>query len=484
MKKIYTILAVLALTSLFGAGARAQQFQSGFFLDNYVYSYRYNPALMSEKGFLAIGAGDSNIAIKSDVGVSNFLFPNQAGNGLVTGLHSSVPSEQFLGGLKDITNIGLDFSDNVLGLGFRSDNTQTNIEVNVRGSLGLNLPKDLFAFVKDGTGNGPGNFDLTGFGIYDREYMEIAFGRARKLLNGHLVYGYRLKGLIGVADMSLGFDKAKLQVGADGVLVDIAAKGQTACQNVDLTTCNTTEGPDFSKAAVNTSTFTPSGYGWAVDLGVVGKFFNNCLTVSAGVLDLGRMSWNYNTAITTGANTAFYGLEDVSLGQNFDNVGDEFKSIGDDLSKLADLKFNTTSFEAADVLPWTLNFGVKLRVPFLRRLSFSGLYTHRNDINPWSDMRVAATFTPFNWLSVTANTGASTFGDVCGGAVSINLLGFNLHAGVDCYKGRVGLYNVEGVNIPKYGGVPFPVDPFRMCLNVGLSWQLLSMRRTDLDYRK
>ena len=59
MKKILSIVSILTVAlSLFSGRASAQdKFQSGFFLDNYNYVYRLNPALMSEKSWIPIGCG-------------------------------------------------------------------------------------------------------------------------------------------------------------------------------------------------------------------------------------------------------------------------------------------------------------------------------------------------------------------------------------------------------------------------------------------
>ena len=73
---------------LLSLGASAQSFRGGYFLDNYVYGYRINPAQVNEKSFFGIGIGDIDLLNNSNLGMSSLLFNKN--NSVVTGLHKSV----------------------------------------------------------------------------------------------------------------------------------------------------------------------------------------------------------------------------------------------------------------------------------------------------------------------------------------------------------------------------------------------------------
>ena len=60
------------------------QTNSTYFLENYVYNYRLNPAIMAEKSFLGFGVGNIAADLDSDLGVSTLLYPSKDGEGLVT----------------------------------------------------------------------------------------------------------------------------------------------------------------------------------------------------------------------------------------------------------------------------------------------------------------------------------------------------------------------------------------------------------------
>ena len=102
---------------LLSAGASAQSFRSGYFLDNYVYGYRINPAQLNKKSFLAVGAGNIDLQNSCSIGIASVLFPTE--NGMVTGLNKAVSAEQFLGGLPNSVGIGLDENINLLSFGVR-----------------------------------------------------------------------------------------------------------------------------------------------------------------------------------------------------------------------------------------------------------------------------------------------------------------------------------------------------------------------------
>ena len=89
MKRIIiTISAALLLC----AGASAQSFRSGYFLDrNYTYGYRINPAQINRKSFMALGLGNIDLQNSCNIGISNLLFPTETG--LVTGFNKAVSAD-------------------------------------------------------------------------------------------------------------------------------------------------------------------------------------------------------------------------------------------------------------------------------------------------------------------------------------------------------------------------------------------------------
>ena len=153
MKRIHILLLSAAI--LLGLNASAQSFRSGYFLDNYVYGYRINPAQVNDRGFLGLAIGNIDLQNNSNIGISSLLFPVE--NGLVTGLNKAVSAEKFLGGLKKNNFMSFDETVNLLAIGISNGNTMHTIELNARALLGFNLPKSLFTMAKKG---GTGTFDI------------------------------------------------------------------------------------------------------------------------------------------------------------------------------------------------------------------------------------------------------------------------------------------------------------------------------------
>ena len=115
MRRLHLILLTVAI--LCSLGASAQSFRSGYFLDNYVYGYRINPAQVNDRLSIGLLIDNFDLQNASSMGVSSFLYPNPDGsNSLVTGLNKAIPTETFLKGLKKHNFISLDENINIFSL--------------------------------------------------------------------------------------------------------------------------------------------------------------------------------------------------------------------------------------------------------------------------------------------------------------------------------------------------------------------------------
>lgn len=449
--------------------ASAQTVQSGYFLDNYAYSYRINPSLMNEKPFFAIGLGSINAEFGSDLGISSFIFPNEAGNGLVTALHPSVSSKEFSDKLRKENNFDFNLNYNLLSFGTRRGNKMFNFEINVRNDMNMCVPKGLFEFVK--SGSSASAYDLSGFGISDNSVVEVALGAART--RDKFTIGWRAKLLVGAVSASANLSKALLTVNGSEVSADVVADSRMAMKPLPIHF-------DSSGQPVTDPTFDPgsfgtSGFGGAIDLGVTWKPVH-FLTITAGVSDLGIMSWKYGLRSSSAGNVKFTGLNDIDLATT-DNITQELDELKEDLLKVADFKFEEGSFSALSATPIKLNAGVRARLPFTRILSIGVLGTYNIGTN-YGEVRVGGTLTPLPIISATANVGVSSIGTVCGGALSINLLGINFFTGIDAYMGRVtGIpLSVISGDESMEGTIPAPIDPFHYRVTMGITLQLFGKR--------
>ena len=158
MKKIL-ILSFIALA--FGTGTWAQG------LDNPA----ENASL--DYGFVRIGEFQSNS--RNNVGASSFLFPS--GDKLVTGMHSSISSEEFLGALKPVNSMYSQINYNLVSYGWKDRIRGFHaLEVGARVNYGVSVPKEIFQLLKEGTTQSP--FDLSSLRAFGNVYGEIAYSYA------------------------------------------------------------------------------------------------------------------------------------------------------------------------------------------------------------------------------------------------------------------------------------------------------------------
>lgn len=80
--------------------------------------------------------------------LSHFLYPS--GDELLTGFHPSISSNEFIGSLKNRNNLSLNIDETILSFGFFAFNGFNTFDLSVKSSTDIFLPKDLFAFLKNG----------------------------------------------------------------------------------------------------------------------------------------------------------------------------------------------------------------------------------------------------------------------------------------------------------------------------------------------
>ena len=464
MKKILSIVSILTVAlCLFSVRASAQdKFQSGFFLDNYNYSYRLNPAIMSEKSFFGLGTGNIEMGISSGLGISSVIYPNAAGDGLVTFLHPDVTTEEMMSHLGKSNPFGVDANLNILSTGKRRQDKFNSFEINLRADVGSSIPGDLFRFLKEGNSTTP--YDLSALYLGAKTYAEIAFGVAKRPADGDLTIGFRIKGLIGLANADLRFDKADVYFNNGTIATDIEGKARLAGGGAYL--YNDQNGD--IQVGTNQQNLKPAGYGGAVDIGFRWTPFES-LAISGGINDLGGIFWRYNSLAKAADQFTFNGFEHIGKDTNY---GQELGKAKDDFLKIANLQVMEGEESQFERLAFTANLGARLRLPVLSFISVGalGIY-HFDDLAPYWDVRGGLTVSPLRFISVTANYGKNTQGNVLGVAASVTLLFINAYIGVDTYADKVGIFEVPGVKVPYYGGVPVPIDPFRCKFNFGLNMQ-------------
>ncbi|MBO4585750.1 MAG: hypothetical protein J5675_04020 [Bacteroidales bacterium] len=445
-------IALVAALLLSAAGASAQSFRSGYFLDNYIYGYRINPAQINRKSFFSLGTGNIDLQNNLNVGVASLLFPTE--NGLVTGFNKAVSAEEFLGGLPESTLLSMDENINLISSGRVKRNSMTTFEVNVRAMANMALPRELFAFLKQG---GDRAYDISGINLSAGLIGDASYGFAHRL-GKNLSFGARFHFLMDVADLRAYSVNSSITMGAAQTKLDSELHLQTS----GMLSLGTDDNGnlDFSKTSINGPIF--SSYGGGVDLGIEirsGRAFR----LFASVTELGAMRVKNTTDLVANSSITYTGM-DVKYEDG--EVKADYEAILEKLQQ-AIIFTDAQSGTRLERLPYNLSAGFKLNM--LGLLSIGALATYHTDvINPWYDVRAGATVSLGTLLSASANAGVSTFGPTLGGAVNVNLLGINVIAGVDAFRGDVGTLSGLPVDLPF--AVPVPLHAFNLNAHVGLAF--------------
>lgn len=440
-----------AVIALLPASVAAQNLQSGYFDDNYIYRFQSNPALGNEgHGFVAMpGLGNLNITTNGTIGVNHILY-NVNGQ-TTTFLNPEVSASEVLDGLKDKSRLGVNLRETVIAFGFSGLGGYNTVSVNARADVGVALPKDIFRLAKQGVENS--TYDLSDLNVRGAAWGEIALGHSRQI-NKNLRVGATLKFLVGVGSFETNINSAKLQLREDTWVADVDAEIQGSLKGFKYKTkYNEDTKRDYVNGA-EVNDFSPiSGYGMAVDLGAVYKL-NDDWEFSASVLDLGSISWNNNNVASTNGKQQVV-TDDYSFNVDNNDTWDEFK---DNLSMLYQLEDLGDTGSRTSGIGATVNVGAQYTLPVYRRAKFGFLNTTRvNGPFTWTDFRLSANVEPVKCFSAGVNFGMGTFGPAFGWIVNLKTTGFNLFVASDHTPGKtakqgVPLNSNANVNL----GINFP----------------------------
>lgn len=455
MKKLVLIVATLLLTV---SGVLAQNFRTGYFLDGYMYRYQLNPAFQGERGFIALPAlGGTSFGVESNMSFGTFVYPQ--GDQLVSFLHPSVSSADFMSKIKADNPINLNLDLNLLALGFRVKNTYHTLDLSLKGGLNATLPGDVFRFMKVGGEDGNPVYDFSNTSANLTLYSQLAYGFSIKIKD-FMSVGVRAKFLMGLQTMQSNVDvlNASLQsdkwtVNAGGYMIASQLATDFANDNLD----------DDWRVMLETMAKTPS-FGAAFDLGVSVDFLKH-FTVSASVLDLGFIHWkNLNKQGIASGTWEYTGMEDLSGGEGAD-VDSQLDKELDELAEVFKFEEPTHVDKHVQKFGFTTMLGLEFRMPFYNRLSIGALGTHRFE-GPasWTEGRFSINYAPLRWLSLGANYAISTYGQSYGAALNIHPKGFNLFLGLDSFKPLLNMtpnwIPIDDMNTNLKFGVTFPFGKY------------------------
>ena len=417
-------LLLAGFLTLAAGVAFAQDFKTGYFLDNYVYSYRVNPgaSLDGKPGtFVGVGIGNISASANSNLSVSSFL--NKDMDRLF--FDSAVSLEEALAGFEPQNSLLVNANVNLITFGRQTDHNRFSVELNARSDSYFYIPKDFVATAKGAleglsTGTWGKDYVFSGLQANANLYTELAFGYTHKLSDA-LTIGGRFKGLVGLADVNANMDadvhiqnwkeSDEIVSGkvngtvhlASPVALDFAKNGN----NYDLF------GTDYEQilnSLLHDNHRKIAGWGAAIDLGVSYEPIEG-LTLDASLLDLGFIRWNS----TINGNFCFD--ESVKTGEGGSDLASRILAVED--SGLPGY---------ASLLNYTIHAGAKYRMPFYDRLSVGLLGTIQKH---YKEVRLGANVSPLDFLSIAASGALTTFGGDFGLALNLRVPGVDFFVGTD-----------------------------------------------------
>lgn len=201
IRKSFLAVSMLLVT----IASSAQSSSSAYFLEGYSQRYQLNPAFAPERQvFMAIPAL-SNIQVdaQSSIGLANFVYESESYPGMLTTFMSpDIDAKRFLDDMPDVAQINIGLNMDILALGVGGKRGFTTFNLKVRNNEQVNLPKELFRFMK--ASMSADDYLIENLNIHSTTYLETSLTHSHKI-GDNLHIGVGLKFLEGVAyaDMTI-----------------------------------------------------------------------------------------------------------------------------------------------------------------------------------------------------------------------------------------------------------------------------------------
>ena len=289
MKLTFKHILSAAAVSACAVTSQAQSTYSVYFLDNYMYSFEMNPAMvnMGKHGFVSMPAiGNLNIGMKGNLHVTDLLY-NRDGK-TVLFANPQVSAGEVLGNLSSANKIGIDTRIDIMSVGFKALGGQNVVSISAIADANVSAPKSIFSLIKEGISNR--TYDIRDLRANATGYAQIQLNHQRDLSKWvpGLKAGAAFKMLLGMANVDARFNEAQLELGEDAWKARTQAEIYTNIKDAyytlghnDRLNRDYVDGLHVGGVGVN-------GFGIGFDLGATYKWRD--FNFSLALLDLGFIS--------------------------------------------------------------------------------------------------------------------------------------------------------------------------------------------------
>lgn len=236
----------------------------------------HNPAFFPSRSKVFVALPNFNIGLNSPVSVNSLAYYDSIQDKTI------INANQVLDTLSsDLFRLG--FNIYTFGLGLNFDKLFFTLSSQVKFQAGIGIPRGIVTFLNEG------NYYHTGDDVIElingnfvnaMLYAEAALGAGYRI-NDNLTVGLRIKGLMGVVDLSNGGSSLTLRTEPD-------YSAMTANLNLDMNLTLPGEivyGEDSAITGMKINNYTPKNYGMNFDLGA--RYATDRFEVSASIIDLG-----------------------------------------------------------------------------------------------------------------------------------------------------------------------------------------------------
>ena len=403
MKLNKIILAVFMLLLPLLAGA--QVLKGSYFLDHSINRHKMNPAFAPRANYFQLPViGNTGVGIYSNLDVPLLTYP--VGDKLGTFLHPSVSLEQFRRDLPAHLHFDADIQTTILSFGgFNKKKAFWNFTIDTRMMYDMDLPSDLFLFVKQGVGTQSQKYNIGNINAYATAALQASFGYSREWMKG-LRAGFKVRAIAPIAYFGLNLEDVSLTTGADKWTVNTNGYLYTSMAGLDVKMSDGSLGTDFdmNKFLSNKGL---AGFGYSVDLGVEYTLEIGCpvdgLAFSLAVTDLGQIFYKKDcvSAFKNEGSMDWIGFHvDENLNLNTDQAMADLESKASGLFNLKEME-HPQMFERS-TMP-RLYAGVEL--PFLKRTMSVGLLYSARFSHSYARHELTASYniTPCRWFALGLN---------------------------------------------------------------------------------
>lgn len=410
MKKKNIIVSVVLLLMPLVMGAQA--LKGSYFMDNSVNRHKMNPAFAPRANYFQLPAiGNLGVGLYSNLDMGSFFAPGN--NGMTkTFLSGDVSSAQFDKMLAKHPHIDAEVETNLLSFGFYTKRKSFwTFDLGLDVNIDTDIPRDLFTFLKKGTGmGGTHSFNVGNLNLYGMAGVHAALGYSRDmsfLLPG-LRIGAKVRGIAPLAYGAVNLENVRLTTSEEKWSIKTEAYANVAAQGLELSLPENSESlmPDFSfdgnKMFANK---VLAGFGFSFDFGFeyklsIGSMFDG-ISISAAVTDLGRMTYKANavSSFKSSGEFEFSGFENIGLDTDFSSLPDDIMT---ELQSLLNLTQKPSGQISTSTCP---SFYAGIDVPFLwRTMSVGLLYSGRKSHSYYrQELTASYNLKPCKWFALGVN---------------------------------------------------------------------------------